>query len=746
MLLSFSARSQTYVEIVEYAEEQSAIGDYYDAIQWYKKALAIDSSSVELLWKYAEALRLYKDYESAEFYYWKVYSKEYAKIYKLSIFWLATMQKYNGRYEESLDSWFKVRKVFKTELDGFEMAKAKQEITSCLWAQKAIEDSTDFIVKPIEGPVSSQDSELAPSFFGDHLYFTAMKADSVGKDERVNPHLPEVKKQEDIEYSIQIHKAERTSDTTFDEVTALKDVQEKGFNTANGSFSPDGKRFYFSRCKGNDCNIFVGAVQDGRISEIDSLGDIINEPGYMATMPHSALVNGKEVLFFCSNMNFNYGGLDIWMSEVKNGNQYSLPKSLGETINSRGNEITPYYDESFERLYFSSDWHEGFGGFDLFFTQKDSADWAKPMNLGVPVNSTYNDTYPTKDPKTGRLYFSSNRIGVNSAKSPTCCNDLFSAHIYEPPPPNRFESLADLNKKLPVVLYFHNDVPEPRSQDTTTLQNYTSTYVKYRGMEEQYKKEYSAGLTDDEAEDAKIDMEDFFLQYVEQGVRDLEEFTRLLILELDKGYDIEMTIRGFASPLADTDYNVKLTKRRINSLRNYLREYEGGVFQKYINKFADNGGRLTFNAIPYGEYTSADKLISDNPNDEKNSVYSRHAALERKIVIQSVSFVYSDSVYAKMLFSNQQHDFGYVQPGTQLENTFHFTNTGDKDLEIGEITSECTCVKAELSKTVVKPGESASVKIKWDTTGLSGIKIYHLKILSNVSGGFKEISVSTHIR
>jgi len=137
-------------------------------------------------------------------------------------------------------------------------------------------------------------------------------------------------------------------------------------------------------------------------------------------------------------------------------------------------------------------------------------------------------------------------------------------------------------------------------------------YNAYEGMKKKYKKEYSHGLSGEEAEEAKEDIEDFFIEYVEQGVIDLKEFLRLLVIELDKGYEIEVTIKGFASPLAKTDYNVPLTKRRISSLMSYLEEYDNGVLKKYLKGIAENGGHLTFVKIPFGEYT-ADQLISDNP-------------------------------------------------------------------------------------------------------------------------------------
>ena len=535
----------------------------------------------------------------------------------------------------------------------------------------------------------------------------------------------------------------------FNNLTRVRDVYVQGSHSANGTFSPDGKRFYFSRCNSEyECKIFVGKVEGDKITDIDSLGEIINEPGYISTMPHSTMINGEEVLFFCSTIKHNYGGLDIWYTIVKNGNQYSLPKNLGPTINTMDDDITPFYDTTTNRLYFSSSWHEGFGGQDIYYSQNANQDmqFSLPVNLGIPVNSAQNDTYLAVHPNNGNFYFSSNRVGVNFAKNPTCCNDIFIAALPEVIiPQGRFESLEDLNKKLPVVLYFHNDEPNPRSRDTVTGLNYMTTYREYIKLKPTYHKEYSAGLTGDDAEEAKEDIDDFFTQYVEQGVLDLQEFTRLLLIELNKGYDIEVTIKGFASPLAKTDYNVNLTKRRISSLVNYLREYGTGEFIPYLDGTASNGGSLTFVQIPFGEYT-ADILISDNVNDQKNSVYSRKAALERKIEIQSVSLVKKDSSYAEMKFLKEIHDFGASTKGQVLTWEFIFTNTGDMDLIIDSLESDCTCFTYEIDKKILKPGESATIKVSLNTTTQSGLTVRRIKIYSNIKNKVKEISVTTEVK
>ena len=89
---------------------------------------------------------------------------------------------------------------------------------------------------------------------------------------------------------------------------------------------------------------------------------------------------------------------------------------------------------------------------------------------------------------------------------------------------------------------------------------------KFKQMVADQEKEAAAAEEEKPAEDAKEDIENFFIEYVDQGVKDLELFRDLLLEELQKGLKIKIMVKGFASPLAKTDYNVNLTKRRISSL------------------------------------------------------------------------------------------------------------------------------------------------------------------------------------
>ena len=393
------------------------------------------------------------------------------------------------------------------------------------------------------------------------------------------------------------------------------------------------------------------------------------------------------------------------------------------------NELTPYFDIDKNKLYFSSSWHAGFGGYDVFSVDRNGFAFTNVQNLGIPINSPANDLYFFNHER--KSYLSSNRKGVYYSKNPTCCSDIFafSEPIIEVKEEDPQETLRQLMKRLPVTLYFHNDVPNPRSLDTFTRLNYMETYSEYTEMKTKYENEYSQGLRGTKAEEAKEDIGDFFIEFVDQGVKDLELFTKLLIIELEKGRRIKLSVKGFASPLAKTDYNVNLTQRRISSLENYLLEYKSGLIQSYLSNTAENGGSLIIERIPFGEYT-AEKFISDNPNDAKNSIYSRFASRERKIEIQSVSFL-SDSIEGHTFVKDPVHDFGPVSEKDILKFQFEFENTSKEILKIESITSTCECAIGVADKTTLSPGEKTIVHYTLIPLNYTGKMVKSIYIKTN---------------
>jgi tetratricopeptide (TPR) repeat protein len=702
---------------LKFAEQQFKKGDYVYALEYYNKALEIDSNSVVIQWNYAECLRAYKDYRKAEVAYAKVYSKEEGYIYPNSLLYLGLMQKQNGNYDEALETFKKAKKKFSKDKKAYIYLKSKREIESCLWAKSALKDTSFVTIQPLPETINTKNAEFGHTILNNLFIFSSLRPDSINENEEIIA----------TEYKTNIYFSER-KDNNQVQSQKLTALLKENLNTGNGAFSLDGKRFYFSLCREDNynyrCKIMVAKYENEKWSNIDSLGEIINEQGANTTMPCIALIDNVETLIFSSDRKGSIGGMDLWMSQIKNGTQFSNVKPL-KNINTIENDITPWWDTIANKLYFSNSWYDGFGGNDVFYSSYNKQ-FEVPINAGIPINSAANDLYFFKDKDTA--YISSNRLGVLFSKNPTCCSDIFQIK----PIINKKqeidsvitskETLTELCKHLPVTLYFHNDVPNPRSKDSTTKVNYINSYIDYRQMLEQYQKEYSNGLREEKAEEAKEDIESFFIEYVDQGVKDLSLFRDLLFEELQKGTKIRVTVKGFASPLAKTNYNVNLTKRRIGSLVNYLYEYGEGIFKPYIDKNSQNGGYVEFAEIPFGEYT-ANQLTSDNPNDQKNSVYSKAAAIERKIEIQNVSFIIDSIKPIQLISENQLIDFGLVKTGRILEHEFTIKNNSENEITLGEPRITCDCTILEIPKKKLSPNESMKIKMKFDSSGYEGLTI-----------------------
>lgn len=740
IFVSFGSFAQQELKrYLDFAREKYEEGDYVYAIEYYQKAMQIDSNTINTLWEYAEVQRAYKDYPKAAYYYGKVYDREGGDLYPSSLLQYGLMTKQTGDYDKAVEI-FKIaaKKYRRLGSRNYLYQKSRRELQSCVWARSNQGDFSDLVFEALPEHINTANAEFAHRIEGNKLYFSSLRADSIGETEEVF----------DLSYKTHLYATE-ISKEGFGEDELIKDLKWEEANTGNGTFSLDKKRFYFSYCKENghnyQCKILVAYVEGEKFVGVDTLGPIINHPGANTTMPFIGSWNGDEVLFYASDREGGKGGMDIWYSFIKNGNQYRKPINA-RRINSPDNDLSPYWDSEESTLYFSSSWYDGFGGYDVFKSKYNTA-FEEPENLMEPINSPANDLYYFKTQTNDTAFVSSNRLGSNFSKNPTCCSDIFLVRKeLEPEPPTIEETLEDLNKRLPVALYFHNDIPNPRSWDTVSRVNYIDSYNDYIAMMDQYKKEYSKGLKGEKADDAKDDIEVFFLEYVEQGVKDLNLFIRLMTKELERGRKIELTVKGFASPLAQTDYNVNLAHRRIASLRNYLANYNGGVFKSYLDKTATNGGELIIKGIPYGEYV-ADQLTSDNPNDVQNSVYSRAAAIERKIEIQSVDIIRQEDTETTLLTANNLiYHAGEQEVGAVVERSFELRNVGERDIDIDEVITPSDKVKTDLSSLKLKPGETATIHVIFDTSGLLGHQIAEVEVrYNNLENGLK-LSIVTELK
>ena len=164
-------------------------------------------------------------------------------------------------------------------------------------------------------------------------------------------------------------------------------------NESFGSLSMDGNTAYlFGNYKRGqiDGDIYRSFLINGKWSAPRPI-EALNSPEVEA---HPSVYR-DSLMFFTSSRDGGYGGFDLYVSEYKNG-EWQEPENLGPEINTPGNEQTPFLDYDGRNLFFASDYHPGFGGYDLFKVVKIGEswqDWSIPENLGLPINSIRNDRY-----------------------------------------------------------------------------------------------------------------------------------------------------------------------------------------------------------------------------------------------------------------------------------------------------------------------------------------------------------------
>ena len=205
--------------------------------------------------------------------------------------------------------------------------------------------------------------------------------------------------------------------TNFGKSQRLKGNADTKYHEAAATFTSDYKKVYFTRNNYIDgkTKSSVDKIVKLKIYESDVDGKSwkhnknfpYNNDEY--SVGHPALTPDGNTMYFVSDMPGGYGGPDIYVTQ-KEGASWGTPKNLGADINTEGKEMFPYVDSDGE-LYFASDGHGGLGGLDVFRVKQNAktGKWGKIRNIGSPINSSYDDfsMHFGKDKSYG--YFTSNR-------------------------------------------------------------------------------------------------------------------------------------------------------------------------------------------------------------------------------------------------------------------------------------------------------------------------------------------------
>lgn len=192
-------------------------------------------------------------------------------------------------------------------------------------------------------------------------------------------------------------------------------------------------------------------------------------------------------------------------------------------------------------------------------------------------------------------------------------------------------AIRNLERVFPLVVFFDNDQPNPKTKKRTTDRRYGETYHEYMDRKDEFIENYTAKLGGTAYGDrAKKELNEFFTDEVEVGYNKLNYFMEQLHAVLKGGLNVEVSIKGYTSPIAKGDYNLALGQRRVQCLKNEFLSWNNGALQHYVDI-----GKLVLKEISFGE-TKAPIGLSDSAFDKRNSVYSPLASKERRVEVIAV--------------------------------------------------------------------------------------------------------------
>ncbi|MBC6990564.1 OmpA family protein [Hymenobacter sp. BT491] len=205
------------------------------------------------------------------------------------------------------------------------------------------------------------------------------------------------------------------------------------YNEGSACITKDGKTIYFARCECPDCHgncdLFVSSLKDGQWSVPKSLGTTVNSNAWDS---QPTLSRTEDTLYFASDRLGGFGLSDIWYTyKLKNG-QWAKAENMGPVVNTRESEVSPFYHPLYNVLYFSSRGQLlNFGDFDIYKTYRANGRWQEPKNIGPLVNGKGSEYYFTIDSESKDLYYARSEA-----------QDLKNLDLYSFPLPMEAQPLA----------------------------------------------------------------------------------------------------------------------------------------------------------------------------------------------------------------------------------------------------------------------------------------------------------------
>ncbi len=367
---------------------------YEKAIPYYEKLLD-RNYSYDILIKLADCYRNIKNYKKSEELYSRIITLQSDPVFQ-NYYAEALMQ--NGKYSEA-KKWFgKYLALNRNDV------KAQTMLASCDSIEMLFKDSLLFTINTLKFNEPSE-SNFSPAFYRSGIVYVSNR----------NPDSKLIK-QKPIVDDFDLFYAKKTENGNWLEPEVIRGSINTIFNegpcTFNKSFSKiyitrnnnEGKKIVTNEKDENVLKIYFGSTQDGEWRVDGEM--MFNSNEY--SVGHPTLSADGSTMIFASDMPWGYGGTDLYITKNISGT-WTKPVNLGKEINTSANDMFPFLLND-SVLYFSSEGNIGLGGLDIFRSELKDGNWTMAENLGYPINTSKDDFGLICEEDENSGYFSTNRL------------------------------------------------------------------------------------------------------------------------------------------------------------------------------------------------------------------------------------------------------------------------------------------------------------------------------------------------
>lgn len=369
-VISTKNAPKSVLKIFDQAKNQITKKNYSKAIDYLDKAIKKEPLFIDAYLKKGGLLYDQKDYANAIFNFKK--ALEIDQNYDPRIFQALSLS------FENQDNYSEALRFLNLFLEN-ETKLLPETVENLIYKRKQLE----FIIWAVEHPVEfnpiplsekindSTLSEYCPSLTADGrtLFFTRV-----------------TENQEDLYYS------EKDENGFWQKAKIMPNINT--FENEGGHcISADGKTILFTFCSDGrsgqpkGCNIYISEKKKEKWTSPKYL-EAINIANVDTWNVQPSISSDGNIIVFTSKRKGGQGNSDLWWSYKSEDGSWGKPVNLGSTINTKGNEESPFFHPDGKTLYFKSDYHMGLGSFDLFRSELNAkGEWSIPKNLGFPINT-----------------------------------------------------------------------------------------------------------------------------------------------------------------------------------------------------------------------------------------------------------------------------------------------------------------------------------------------------------------------